>query len=130
MQYQAPGVCPVCSHELTISKLQCTHCKTSIEGSFSHCEFCMLPTEDLFFMKTFIKCRGNIKDVEKELGISYPTVKSKLNNLIEALGFHVSELDTKEIVKERQEEKTKIIDALERGEITAKEASEKIAKIK
>lgn len=130
MTYQAPGRCPVCHSELTITKLNCNNCHTTLEGNFEHCEFCLLAKVDVFFMKTFIKCRGNIKDVEKELGISYPTVKSKLNNLIEALGFSVSEVESKELLKERQDEKTRIIDELERGDITAKEASEKIAKLK
>lgn len=130
MSYMAPGKCPVCNHDLKISKLSCQHCKTSIEGTFDSCEFCSLPKEELFFLKTFIKCRGNIKDVERELGISYPTVKSKLNNLIESLGFHVTEVDTEEVKEARQKEKEAIINELEAGTITAKEASTKLSKLK
>ncbi len=130
MAYQAPGKCPVCNHELQITKLSCTKCHTSIQGQFKSCEFCSLPKEELDFLKIFIKCRGNIKDVEREMGISYPTVKGKLNSLIEALGFHVTETESKEAQKERQEEKAKIIDSLEKGEITAKEASELLSKLK
>ncbi len=107
MAYQAPGKCPVCNSTLTISKLTCHKCSTTIEGDYKSCEFCRLPKEDLQFLKIFIKCRGNIKDVEREMGISYPTVKGKLNNLIEALGFHVTETESKEAIKEKQEEKEK-----------------------
>lgn len=130
MAYQAPGKCPVCNSALHITKLSCHRCHTTLEGQFKSCEFCQLPKEDLDFLKTFIKCRGSIKDVEREMGISYPTVKGKLNNLIEALGFHVTETESKEAIKARQEEKASIIDALEKGEITAKEASEKLSKLK
>jgi hypothetical protein len=126
MKYKAPGVCPVCGDKLSITKLGCPHCLTAIEGDFHPCEFCRLPEDDLYFIKVFIKCRGNIKDVEKELGISYPTVRSKLDCVIKELGFEVPNKDvTKE--KERKETlKNEILDQLSKGEITAKEAAEKI----
>jgi len=130
MAYQAPGQCPVCDNDLTISKLTCSKCHTSIEGKFESCEFCRLPKEDLHFLKTFIKCRGSIKDVERDMGISYPTVKGKLNNLIQALGFDVTETETKEVISRRAKEKEEIINELEQGTITAKEASELLNKLK
>lgn len=129
MAYQAPGQCPVCHHELTITKLNCEQCHTSIEGQFEPCEFCRLEKEHIEFMKTFIRCRGNIKDVEREMGISYPTVKSKLNQLIAALGFE-DEGETLVAEEVKKEERKRIVDALERGEISAKEASEQLAKLK
>ena len=98
MKYKAPGKCPVCGERLSITKLGCPKCSTAIEGDFQPCEFCRLPEEDLDFVKVFIKCRGNIKDVEKDLGISYPTVRGKLDAVIRALGYEVS-------VKETQQEK-------------------------
>lgn len=130
MRYQAPGQCPVCSHELSVTKLSCPNCKTSIEGHFEPCLFCSLPKDEMYFLKIFIKCRGNIKDVEKEMGISYPTVKSKLNNLITSLGFHVSEPDTVADREEREKEREQILTDLSEGRISAKEASEKISRLK
>ena len=126
MKYKAPGKCPVCGEKLSITKLGCPKCSTAIEGDFQPCEFCRLPEEDLEFVKVFIKCRGNIKDVEKELGISYPTVRGKLDAVIRGLGYEVS---TKESVKENEYKSTarnEILDQLSKGEITPKEATEKI----
>lgn len=129
MKYKAPGKCPVCDEKLSIIKLGCPKCSTSIEGDFQPCEFCRLPEDDLEFAKVFIKCRGNIKDVEKELGISYPTVRGKLDSVIKGLGFEVS---TKETIKDNEDKltaKNAILDQLSKGEITPKEATEKLKNI-
>lgn len=126
MKYKAPGKCPVCGEKLSITKLGCHKCSSTIEGDFRPCEFCLLPEEDLDFVKVFIKCRGNIKDVEKELGISYPTVRGKLDAVIKALGFEVI---AKDAIKDRvlkEAAKTEIIEQLSKGEISAGEAAEKI----
>jgi hypothetical protein len=126
MKYKAPGKCPVCGEKLSITRLGCPKCSTAIEGDFQPCEFCRLPEDDLEFVKVFIKCRGNIKDVEKELGISYPTVRGKLDAVIRGLGYEVS---PKETVKENEEKaaaRNDILDQLSKGEITPKEATEKL----
>ncbi len=126
MKYKAPGKCPVCGEKLSITKLGCPKCMTTIEGDFHPCEFCRLPEEDLDFVKIFIKCRGNIKDVEKELGISYPTVRGKLDSVIRSLGY---EVPSKEEVRDRETKeasKNEILEQLSRGEITAKEATDRI----
>jgi len=129
MKYKAPGKCPVCDEKLSITKLNCPKCATTIEGNFQPCEFCRLPDEDLDFVKVFIKCRGNIKDVEKELGISYPTVRGKLDTVIRGLGY---EVPSKELIKENEDKtaaKNEILDQLSNGEITSKEATERIKKL-
>ncbi len=126
MKYKAPGKCPVCSERLSITKLNCPKCLTAIEGDFQPCEFCRLPEEDLDFIKIFIKCRGNIKDVEKELGISYPTVRGKLDSVIRGLGFEISAKETAQEREIKENAKHEILDQLSKGKITAKEATEKI----
>ncbi len=126
MKYKAPGICPVCGEKLTITKLSCPKCSSAIEGDFQPCEFCRLPAEDLDFVKVFIKCRGSIKDVEKELGISYPTVRGKLDTVIKNLGFEVPD---KEAVRENEVKKaarSDILEQLSSGAITPKEATEKL----
>ena len=126
MKYKAPGRCPICGEKLTITKLSCSKCITTIEGDFEPCEFCRLPDEDLEFIKIFIKCRGNIKDVEKALGISYPTVRGKLDTVIRSLGY---EVPSKELIKENENKtaaRTEILDQLSNGKITSKEATERI----
>lgn len=126
MKYKAPGKCPVCGEKLSITRLGCPKCSTAIEGDFQPCEFCRLPEEDLDFVKVFIKCRGNIKDVEKELGISYPTVRGKLDAVIRGLGFEVTTKDAMKEKELKEAAKSEILDRLSKGEITAKEATEKI----
>jgi hypothetical protein len=126
MKYKAPGKCPVCGEKLSITKLSCPKCTTTIEGDFQPCEFCRLPDDDLEFIKVFIKCRGNIKDVEKELGISYPTVRGKLDTVIKGLGY---EAPSKELMREKAAitaTRNEILEQLSKGEISSKEATERI----
>lgn len=126
MKYKAPGKCPVCGEKLITTKLGCHKCHTAIEGNFQPCEFCSLPEEDLDFVKVFIQCRGNIKDVEKELGISYPTVRGKLDNVIRSLGLEVVSKETNKQKEMKELAKKEILEQLSNGTITAKEASEQL----
>lgn len=87
--------CPVCSDKLKAIKLKCTSCNTTIENEFELSKFDYLNSDQLYFIETFIKCRGNIKEVEKEMGISYPTVRSKLDEVIENLGYPSKENNLK-----------------------------------
>lgn len=107
--------CPVCSSELTVARLKCDSCDTVIENNFHLSKFDYLSDEELYFTETFIRCRGNIKEVEKDLGISYPTVRSKLDAVIKKLGYETS-------TDEQSLKKEEILKALENGEITAEEA--------
>ncbi len=86
--YRAPHKCCICGHKLTISRLSCEECGTAIEGQFTGCRFCSLSPEEELFLLTFLKNRGSIKDVERELGISYPTVRAALDNLLSSLGLN------------------------------------------
>ena len=79
--------CPICSEQLKVSRLECDSCGTRLEGSFSLGRFHALSSDQLEFLETFIRARGNFKDIERELGISYPTVRSRLDAMIRALGF-------------------------------------------
>jgi hypothetical protein len=106
--------CPVCCKQLTVAKLHCTHCHTTIENEFEFSKFASLPQEQLYFIEVFLKCRGNIKEVEKELGISYPTVRGKLDDIISALGYSTS--------KKTDIDKKRIVSMLEKGEISAEDA--------
>lgn len=109
--------CPVCSHELTVARLKCDACDTVIENNFRLSKFDYLSDEELYFTETFIRCRGNIKEVEKELGISYPTVRSKLDGVIKKLGY---DADTGADGQAARREE--ILKALENGAITAEQA--------
>ncbi len=107
--------CPVCRHDLTVTRLSCDCCETVIENKFKLSKFDYLSDEELAFTEVFIRCRGNIKEVEKELGISYPTVRSKLDGVIRRLGFE-------QAPDERALRREEILKALEQGEITAEQA--------
>lgn len=91
------GKCPVCSNALTVTRLQCGNCGTGIDGSFGLGRLQALAPEQVQFVETFIKCKGKIKDVEGELGISYPTVVSRLNDVVRAMGYDVEEGDLSEV---------------------------------
>lgn len=114
MAYPLISMCPVCSKQLKITKLHCTHCHTTIENEFELSHFASLNKEQLNFIEIFLKCRGNIKEVEKELGVSYPTVRGKLDDIISTLGYSTP--------KKVEIDRKKVILMLEKGEITAEEA--------
>ena len=77
--------CPSCNRKMLITQLKCPDCKITIKGVFQSHRFGYLDKEALDFIETFILCRGNIKDIEKSLGISYPTVKTRLEKVITEL---------------------------------------------
>ncbi len=112
MMKKALTTCPVCGGRLKITEYRCNSCGTVIRGSFASCEFCDLDDENLEFLRLFLKSRGNLSVVAKVLGISHPTARQKLNNLLGALGYETSE----------KPETKDILDLLEAGEITAEEA--------
>ena len=109
------GECPICKSDLKVSKLSCNSCGTELSGSFKLSKFNYLSKEHLYFIEVFIKNRGSIKQIEKELGISYPTVKKNLDEVIVSLGYEVSE--------EEKIKKSEVFAKLEKGEITAIEAA-------
>lgn len=103
-------ICPSCGGELKVAQLECSHCGVRLSGQFDGCPFCRLSEKELKFVATFIRCRGNIKEVEKELGVSYPTVRARLESLIERLGFAGAKPTAE------------VLELLEKGEISADEA--------
>ncbi|HET6780888.1 MAG TPA: DUF2089 domain-containing protein [bacterium] len=115
---QTPGKCPVCGHDLEVVRLQCTSCGTSVEGHFELSRFSRLEPEQLAFLELFLKARGNLKDVERELGLSYPTVRNRLEAMLAALGFAAEPEGKTEAVRRRRE----ILDSLDAGKISAEEA--------
>lgn len=121
-KWKMPSRCPVCSGELTVSRLRCRRCETTIEGQFEASKFAQLSKEHLEFVEIFLKSRGNIKEVERELGISYPTVRGRLDAVLEALGYKVEPVAVEETNRAKQVKRKEILDQLSRGEITSEEA--------
>ena len=114
MKREVMGQCPICNGAVEITEISCNSCKSTIKGHFKPCKFCTLSQEHKDFAEIFIKNRGSIKEIERELGVSYPTVKGKLDSLIAALGYKnqsTGPVDKKEV-----------LERLYKGEITAEEA--------
>jgi hypothetical protein len=81
------GKCPVCAERLKVTELTCPSCHTRIVSDLDTCPFCGLPSDTLAFLWVFLKDRGNIKEIEKDLGISYPTVRKRLDELLARLNL-------------------------------------------
>lgn len=114
MKREVMGQCPICGGSVEITEISCNSCKSTIRGHFKPCKFCTLSAENKEFAEIFIKNRGNIKEIERELGVSYPTVKGKLDTLVTALGYKNPPSST--------DNRKEILERLYRGEITSEEA--------
>jgi hypothetical protein len=116
---------PITGGDLYVSELSSEESGISIRGKFEIPRWSKLTPEQEQFLETFLRCRGMINSVERELGISYPTVKSRLESLLAALDL--SPVKEESGKKEKSaEKKAKILDQLEKGEITAEEAKSKL----
>lgn len=130
--------CPICHGDLYVTKLVCDNCGTGIEGKFTLSKFNYLDTEKLYFIEVFVKNRGNIKTIEKEMNISYPTVKKLLDEVISGLGYNPDQANPPEEPTESADStsdipkmtKLEIIEKLQKGEITVLEAAELLKKNK
>jgi hypothetical protein len=87
MPHDVISTCPVCAGELAVTRLHCRTCGTTLEGDFSVGRFGRLSREQLTLLESFLRSRGNLRDMERELGISYPTVRSRVEALVRTLGF-------------------------------------------
>lgn len=121
MQKHVIGHCPICETHLKVTTLSCPHCETEIKGDFELSKFNYLEKSQLYFIEMFVKNQGNIKRLEKELNISYPTVKKTLDEIILALGYTPVEDDVKPTLT-----KTQILEKLAKNEITKEAAFKKL----
>jgi len=118
--------CPSCGSEVEVTRLSCPRCETVVTGRFQPCRFCKLPPDSVQFLEAFVKSRGNVKEMERELGISYWTIRSRINELIQELGFEVEAAQEDELKSRRRD----ILEQVDRGELSASEATEQLAKLK
>jgi hypothetical protein len=114
------GKCPVCSDTLTVTRLHCRSCDSALEGQFGLGRFYKLTPEQMAFIETFIRCEGKLTRVQDELGMSYPTARGRLTDVIRALGYEVRE----EAEPISAEERKTILERLAGGEITSEDAVE------
>src|SRR6266576_3026485 len=82
-----PSTCPVCNHRLALTRLSWPACEKGLSGAFAQCEFCVLTDEDREVLRVFLASRGNMKDLERHLGVSYPTARARFDGLLGKLGI-------------------------------------------
>ena len=119
--YSAPRNCPICGGEMMITRLYCPECDVKLEGRFSFGGLGGLSQEQLAFVETFVACEGKITRVQRALGISYPTVRSRLEEVILAMGYEVGEEDEEEPVVD-DEVRKQVLDDLASGRISSADA--------
>ena len=128
MPHDVISTCPVCSSELAVTRLHCRSCGTTLEGDFSVGRFGRLNREQLTLLESFLRSRGNLREMERELGISYPTVRSRVEALVRALGFgpRADDDDADEAPHGRRSPartREEILEAVARHEMSAEDAA-------
>jgi hypothetical protein len=124
------NACPICGGELIITEVNCSKCKSQIRGKFRQNRFNLFTGEQLYFIEVFLKSEGNIKTVEKELGISYPTVKSKLQKISEILGYTPKDEDRAKLERDKSDERIKLLEKLKSGEADFDETMKRLEELK
>lgn len=115
----APTICPICQSELEVVRLHCASCDTSLEGHFAMGQFSNLSQDQMEFVFTFVRCEGKINRMEQELGLSYPTIRNRLHEVIRALGYEPGKDEPVEVAPERR---STVLADLEAGKISADDA--------
>jgi hypothetical protein len=114
-----PGECPVCGGEMLITRLECRECDVIITGRFISGPFSQLSPEQMEFVEIFVKNEGKITHMEGELGLSYPTIRNRLHDVIRAMGFEPGKDESAGV---SEEDRRKILEDLNEGKITSAEA--------
>lgn len=112
-----PRTCPVCGDPLLVTRLGCDACDTELSGAFDACEFCGLGDEDRSLLRVFLLSRGNMKELERHLGVSYPTARARYDELLGRLGLQPAPADPT----------LETLEALARGDIDVDEATRRLA---
>jgi hypothetical protein len=123
LEHRAPSDCPVCGDQLAVIRLGCGSCGTEIAGVFRSCEFCALNEKETEMLRVFLPSRGNLREVEKHLGVSYPTARLRFAELLEKLGL--GETPEPETALTREE----ILSEVASGALTPDEAQELITRL-
>ncbi len=116
-----PTLCPICGGETTVTRIYCRDCDTTIEGRFSTAgPFSQLSLAQLEFVEIFVRCEGKISRMEDEIGLSYPTIRNRLHEVIRALGYEPGSSD--EPIGLTEKERQRILEDLDKGLISADQA--------
>ncbi len=98
--HAGPSTCPVCTQELITTRLTCPGCHTEISGTFSACRYCQLTGDDQVLLEVFLRSRGNLRDVQSHLGVSYPTARQRFNDLLTRLGLDEPVADPRDVMND------------------------------
>ena len=120
--YLTPSKCPVCGDTLAVTRLNCPSCDTSIEGRFQFSRLEQLGPAQLAFVELFVRCEGKLSWVAQEIKLSYPTVRSRLDDVIRAMGYEVRESPPAEERQRAAEQRQAVLDDLAAGRISASAA--------
>jgi hypothetical protein len=128
--HHAPRDCPVCGDRLALTRLSCQECGTELSGAFGSCDFCALGDDDRDLLRVFLSSRGNMKDVERHLGVSYPTARSRFDSLLGRLGLNPNESGDEpapRAAKTADPARLAVLEALARGEMDVDAAADLIS---
>lgn len=123
------STCPVCDHELSVTRLHCRECGTTLEGEFSVGRFSRLTRDQMRVLESFLRSRGNLREMERDLGLSYPTVRSRVDALVRSLGFmpadaaRTADAEPVEGDSAVSTGRRRILETLARHEISAEDAA-------
>ena len=128
MPHDVISTCPVCEGELLVTRLHCRSCGTALEGEFGVGRFGRLSREQLALLESFLRARGNLRELERELGLSYPTIRGRIETLLRALGLGEGELAPPGAQSERAAAvdpaaRRQVLERLARHELTAEQAA-------
>ena len=129
MAHDVIATCPVCAHELVVTRLRCGECGNTIEGEFGVGRFGRLTRDQTQVLESFLRSRGNLRDMERELGISYPTVRARVEALVRALGFgprDEPDAPAPAAADDSQTGRREVLERLARHELSAEQAAEAI----
>jgi hypothetical protein len=121
MQREVISTCPVCDGELQVTRLQCRTCGTAIEGQFGVGRFGRLSREQLSLLEGFLRARGNLRELERELGLSYPTVRNRVEALVRALGLGEAVAAPRPVAD--PDARRRVLERLAKGELSAEAAA-------
>lgn len=119
-----PNKCPICGGDILVTRIHCRECESIIEGRFYAGSFENLTPQQLGFIETFVRLEGKITRMEDELGLSYPTIRNRLHEVIRAMGY---EPGGDEPASMSDEDRRRILESLERGDISYQEAMHKLS---
>src|SRR3954471_22560388 len=131
MPHDVISTCPVCSHELSVTRLNCAECGTTLEGSFSVGRFGRLNRDQMTILERFLRSRGHLREMERELGLSYPTLRGRVDALVRALGLGETppsedggdNSTTVESASTAADARRAVLERLSRREISAEDAA-------